>query len=149
MLFRSVAYDAGRGTGLSFQDYRGTVTDFGLCVTSPANDGTTVDVDAQAVTNPGGKTPGGYSAARGVHMGRGALNFNTNLFIPAGNGRTNFIRLDTPDLLNNNFGRMRWRVTDATTAYHALRVNVDKRFSHNFQLSSAYTFSKTTDDTST
>ena len=61
----SVAYDAGRGTGLSFQDYRGAPTDFGLCVTSPANDGTKVDVDAQAVKNPGGITPGGYEFRRG------------------------------------------------------------------------------------
>ncbi|MFM8577770.1 MAG: alkaline phosphatase [Planctomycetaceae bacterium] len=60
-----VDYKAGRGSGLSFQDYRGTVTDFGFCVTSPANDGTTVDVDAQAVRNPGGRTPGGYNPVLG------------------------------------------------------------------------------------
>ena len=62
---RSVAYDAGRGTGLVFQDYAGAPTDFGYCVTSPANDGTKVDVDAQAVKNPGGVTPGGYDPRRG------------------------------------------------------------------------------------
>jgi alkaline phosphatase len=61
----SVAYDAGRGTGFGFQDYRGAPTDFGFCVTSPANDGTTFDVDAQAVKTPGGKTPGGYDSSRG------------------------------------------------------------------------------------
>jgi alkaline phosphatase len=61
----TVAYDSGRGTGFAFQDYRGVSTDFGFCVTSPANDGTTVDVDAQAVKTPGGKTPGGYDASRG------------------------------------------------------------------------------------
>ncbi|MFM8802785.1 MAG: alkaline phosphatase, partial [Planctomycetia bacterium] len=55
-----VAYDSGRGTGFSFQDYRSAPTDFGFCVTSPANDGTKCDVDAQAVRNPGGETPGGY-----------------------------------------------------------------------------------------
>jgi alkaline phosphatase len=60
-----VAYQEGRGAGLAFQDYRGTITDFGFCVTSPANDGTQCDVDAQAVRNPGGKTPGGYDSARG------------------------------------------------------------------------------------
>jgi alkaline phosphatase len=60
-----VAYDSGRGTGLSFQDYRGAPTDFGWCVTSPANGGTKADVDAQAVRNPGGDKPGGYDAARG------------------------------------------------------------------------------------
>ncbi len=60
-----VAYDTGRGTGFAFQDYRGVATDFGLCVTSPANDGTKADVDAQAVQNPGGTTPGGYDPGRG------------------------------------------------------------------------------------
>ncbi|MFM9057687.1 MAG: alkaline phosphatase [Planctomycetaceae bacterium] len=59
------AYDSGRGTGFAFQDYRGAPTDFGWCVTSPANDGTKIDVDAQAVRNPGGETPGGYDPARG------------------------------------------------------------------------------------
>ncbi len=61
----SVAYDSGRGTGFTFEDYRGAATDFGWCVTSPANDGTKVDVDAQALKNPGGETPGGYDPARG------------------------------------------------------------------------------------
>ncbi|RMF41951.1 MAG: alkaline phosphatase [Planctomycetota bacterium] len=60
-----VGYTTGRGTGLHFQDYRGTVTDFGFFVTSPHNDGTNVDVNEQRVTNPGGKTPGGYDAALG------------------------------------------------------------------------------------
>ena len=60
-----VAYDSGRGTGFAFQDYRAAPTDYGCCVTSPANDGTAFDVDAQAVKNPGGKTGGGYDATLG------------------------------------------------------------------------------------
>ena len=60
-----VAYDEGRGTGLAFQDYAGAPTDFGFCCTSPANDGTKVDVDAQALKNPGGEIAGGYDPARG------------------------------------------------------------------------------------
>jgi alkaline phosphatase len=60
-----VAYSEGRGTGLAFQDYAGCPTDFGFCVTSPANDGTTFDVDGQTVVNPGGRSPGGYSARLG------------------------------------------------------------------------------------
>ena len=60
-----VAYDAGRGTGLSFQDYAGAPTSFGFCCTSPANDGTKVDVDAQALKNPGGDKNGGYDASMG------------------------------------------------------------------------------------
>ena len=61
----TVAYDSGRGTGLSFQDYRGGPTDFGFCVTSPANDGTKFDVDAQAVLNPDGTVGGGYDPLLG------------------------------------------------------------------------------------
>jgi alkaline phosphatase len=60
-----VAYSEGRGTGFAFQDYQGCPTEFGLCVTSPANEGTKTDVDAQALKNPGGDTPGGYDASRG------------------------------------------------------------------------------------
>lgn len=57
-----VGYREGRGTGLHFQDYRGTKTDFGYFVTTPHNDGTSLNVDKQIVTLPGGTTPGGYSA---------------------------------------------------------------------------------------
>ncbi len=61
----TVAYEEGRGTGLAFLEYDGVASDFGSCVTSPANDGTDVDVDVQLVVNPGGKTPGGYDPALG------------------------------------------------------------------------------------
>lgn len=66
----AVTYDSGRGQGLAFQDY-GTgenskvETDFGFFSTSPHNNGTNVDADAQVVVNPGGKTPGGYHATLG------------------------------------------------------------------------------------
>ncbi|MCA9125945.1 MAG: alkaline phosphatase [Planctomycetales bacterium] len=59
-----VAYRDGRGTGLAFQDYRGTETDFGFFVTSPHNNGTNASVDNQQIANPGGKTGGGYDAER-------------------------------------------------------------------------------------
>ena len=61
----SVSYTQGRGEGLAFLDYDGVPSDFGFCVTSPANDGTDVDVDVQLVVNPGGKTPGGYDPRLG------------------------------------------------------------------------------------
>jgi len=57
-----VGYREARGTGLYFLDYRGVATEYGLAVTSPHNDGTTCDIDAQTLVNPGGKTPGGYDA---------------------------------------------------------------------------------------
>ena len=55
-----VAYRKGRGTGLAFQDYRGADTDFGYFVTSPHNEGTTYDANAQRVVSVGGLIPGGY-----------------------------------------------------------------------------------------
>lgn len=58
-------YDSGRGAGLTFQDYRGVKTDFGYFVTSPHNDKTKADVDAQTLINPGGQIPGGYDFRRG------------------------------------------------------------------------------------
>ena len=60
-----VAYHEGRGEGLHFQDYRGAKTDFGYCVTSPHNDGTSVSVENQTVTNPDGKVRGGYDPELG------------------------------------------------------------------------------------
>ncbi len=59
-----VKYHDGRGTGLHFQDYRGAPTDFGYMVTSPHNDGTKPDIVGQTVTNPGGRTRGGYDFRR-------------------------------------------------------------------------------------
>ena len=60
-----VPYVEGRGDVFAFQRYTGAPTDFGFCVTSPANKGTEFDVDAQVVTLPGGTTPGGYDASHG------------------------------------------------------------------------------------
>lgn len=62
---KRVSYTEGRGQGLAFQDYRGTETDFGYFVTTPHNEGTSIDVSRQAVTNPGGKLKGGYDPSRG------------------------------------------------------------------------------------
>ena len=61
-----VGYESGRGGGLHFQDYSaGNTTQFGFMVTSPHNDGTNVNVDAQSVQNPGGATRSGYNPVRG------------------------------------------------------------------------------------
>ncbi len=63
---KKVAYDSGRGTGLHFQDYTANgTTQFGFFCTSPHNEGTKVDVDAQTVENPGGKAFGGYNVELG------------------------------------------------------------------------------------
>ncbi len=60
-----VAYDSGRGTGLAFLNYEKAPTDFGFFVSSPHNEGTTINVDKQIVTTPGGKIAGGYDVTRG------------------------------------------------------------------------------------
>lgn len=61
---KRVGYREGRGTGLHFQDYRGAPTDFGYFVTSPHNEGTKIDVNAQRLTSPG-DVRGGYSPRLG------------------------------------------------------------------------------------
>ncbi|QDT14418.1 alkaline phosphatase [Alienimonas californiensis] len=62
---RRIPYSSGRGTGTHFQEYDANGTSqFGFMVTSPHNDGTDVDVDAQRVLNPGGALAGGYDPAR-------------------------------------------------------------------------------------
>ena len=61
-----VAYDSGRGRGTHFQEYAADGTSqFSFMVTSPHNEGTDVDVDAQTLKNPGGAIPGGYDVDRG------------------------------------------------------------------------------------
>lgn len=63
---QSIAYAAGRGTGLFFQDYTaGGTTQFGFMCTSPHNHGTRTDPNTQTVLNPGGTIFGGYNAERG------------------------------------------------------------------------------------
>lgn len=68
-------YRSGRGSGLSWMDYRGCQTDFGLVVTSPFARFADFDIDAQIVqpsTDPiGGQRDargGGYDVVRGGAM---------------------------------------------------------------------------------
>jgi len=59
-----VGYTEGRGTGLLFQDYKTTSTDFGYVVTSSYGDEIETDVDAQRNTKPVVKF-GGYDSRFG------------------------------------------------------------------------------------
>jgi alkaline phosphatase len=59
-----VLYREGRGTGLHFQDYRGTTTDFGYFVTAPHSGAGRVDVDNQKL-NRLSRQRGGYNAELG------------------------------------------------------------------------------------
>ncbi len=61
---REVVYQEGRGSGLAFQDYRGTTTDYGYVVTSAYSDDCEVDEDAQQIKIPW-KLRGGYDAKLG------------------------------------------------------------------------------------
>ncbi|MFP6619423.1 MAG: alkaline phosphatase [Pirellulaceae bacterium] len=54
------SYSAGRGAGLSFQDYKGVAGDFGYMVTSPHSIGSVPNADLQTITKAGGVTGGGY-----------------------------------------------------------------------------------------
>ena len=59
----SVAYSSGRGKGLRFQDYDRVMTDFGFCVTSPHNETTEFDVNAQRLSRIETVSTGGYDFA--------------------------------------------------------------------------------------
>jgi alkaline phosphatase len=60
-----VSYTEGRGNGLVLQDYRGTETDFGFCVTSPLLGNVKLDVDSQTLADAAQPSTGGYDAKRG------------------------------------------------------------------------------------
>ena len=64
---KQVAYDQGRGTGLLFQDYRGSQTDFGYFVTAPLLGSVKTDVDGQVVLSGNKPASGGYDPAMGGH----------------------------------------------------------------------------------
>lgn len=60
-----VAYTKGRGTGLSFLDYRGAPTDYGFCVTSARFGDAKADLDRQVFKTAPDRNTGGYSAQLG------------------------------------------------------------------------------------
>jgi carboxypeptidase family protein/TonB-dependent receptor-like protein len=102
----------------------------------------------------------GYSGTRGVHLTRGNLNLNSNPAVTS-NGRT-FVVLGTVNpaapttasttssvgAMNPAWARMRWRLMDGTSTYNAFRLSVTKRMGRGAQLQSSYTYSKSTDDSS-
>ncbi len=65
---RAVQYDRGRGSGLSFQDYDKTTTDFGAMVCSPFNNSTQFDVNGQVILGRDERNYGGYNALRGGYF---------------------------------------------------------------------------------
>jgi hypothetical protein len=96
---------------------------------------------------PGGMTvETGYNGNMGIHLLRGNMQLNVTPR-EIRDGRS-FILITAP-LPNPYWNRMRWRIADGVSDYHAFRVSVNKRFSQGFQFQSSYTFSKSTDDSST
>lgn len=90
----------------------------------------------------------GYSATRGTHLIRPALNVNltpSEFREHPDGGLRRFILVGEPQP-NPSFGRFWVGPYDGTSDYHALRLSLQKRFSRGFQLQSSYTFSRTTDD---
>lgn len=85
----------------------------------------------------------GYSGSHGANLvrqvytnGRIAdLVDGNRLFVPANRG-----------LVQPNFGRMRYRVSDATSDYNGLTLGLTRRSSGGFQAQLSYTFSKSEDD---
>jgi hypothetical protein len=92
----------------------------------------------------------GYSATRGYHLIRGPIHLNST---PAeiraypGGGQRLFVETGLP-LPNPFWSWMRWGLSDSTSNYHGLLLTVQKRFSHGLQMQTSYTYSKSTDDSS-
>ncbi|OFW41698.1 MAG: hypothetical protein A3J28_06735 [Acidobacteria bacterium RIFCSPLOWO2_12_FULL_60_22] len=99
-------------------------------------------MDIQQQVAPGTTAEIGYSGTRGTHLYRVMMLNATQSEMRDGR---RFYLADRP-LFNNNWNRMRWRLFDAVSDYHGLRVSVNKRFSRGLQFQSSYTFSKSTDD---
>jgi hypothetical protein len=90
----------------------------------------------------------GYSSTRGTHNTRGNMLLNTTPVYEVPELGGQFIFVEQP-LPNPHWDRMRWRMTDGLSWYHALLLTGTKRFSRGFQVQSAYTWSKSLDDSST
>jgi hypothetical protein len=87
----------------------------------------------------------GYSGTRSVHLMRVNTMWNTTPLETRGNKR--YILMGAP-LANPLFDRTRVHLTDSTGDYHAFLLTVDKRLSRGLQIHGAYTYSKSTDDSS-
>ena len=83
----------------------------------------------------------GYSGNRGVHLMRMTL---TNATIAQEvNGRL-FAPVGSP-VMFPNIGRVRPKITDGMSAYHAFRLQLNQRLARGLQMRGAYTFAKSLD----
>lgn len=103
-------------------------------------------LNVQQEVAPDTTVEAGYSGTRGTHLIRANILLNTKPREFRDGRAFILLRQKQP---NQAFNRMRWRIADGTSDYHALRLSATKRFSHNFQFQSSYTFSKSIDESST
>jgi Carboxypeptidase regulatory-like domain/TonB-dependent Receptor Plug Domain/TonB dependent receptor len=85
----------------------------------------------------------GYSGSHGANLVRQVFS-NGRVAQETADGRL-FVAPGTP-LAQPNFGRMRYRVSDATSDYNGLTVGLNRRMSNGLQAQVSYTFSKSEDD---
>ena len=85
----------------------------------------------------------GYSGSHGANLVRQVFS-NGRVAQETADGRL-FVAPGTP-LAQPNFGRMRYRVSDATSDYNGLTVGLNRRLSSGLQAQVSYTFSKSQDD---
>jgi hypothetical protein len=85
----------------------------------------------------------GYSGSHGEHLIRQVYT-NGRVAQVTPDGRL-FVAPGTP-LAQPNFGRMRYRVSDATSDYNGLTVGLSRRIANGLQTQVSYTYSKSEDD---
>jgi hypothetical protein len=89
-----------------------------------------------------------YVGSRGVHLPtNGNRNTSAN-FTLLPNGEKQFPVGDSNPLRNPAFGPIRVTTHSGDSYYHALQVNVERRFAQGLQMQMAYTFSKSIDTSS-
>jgi outer membrane receptor protein involved in Fe transport len=89
-----------------------------------------------------------YVGSRGIHL---ATNGNRNTaanFTLLPDGEKQFPVAGSNPLRNPAFGPIRQQTHNADSYYHALQVNLARRFANGLQLQAAYTFSKSIDTAS-
>jgi hypothetical protein len=85
----------------------------------------------------------GYSGSHGMNLIRQVFT-NGRVAAVTADGRL-FVAPDTP-LAQPNFGRMRFRISDATSDYNGLTIGLNHRMVHGLQAQVSYTLSKSMDD---
>ena len=94
----------------------------------------------------------GYVGSHGVHLlmrgDDGNMSGAPGSAAPAMTTPYGYLFPATPAVANPALGTIRYIFWNTDSNYHALNVNLDKKFAHGFQFQVAYTFSKSQDDDS-